>query len=123
MTNELVDALISLGFFALAGVVTVMVLIRLAPQRRAQRSLESKPGMEGPAIAARPRIRERLVYLWICGVFVVFGVLQLIPHERYGVLWALGVLAAYSMMVRMLLAIRAGDKDAEEAVSTHAEPR
>lgn len=120
MTQDLIDTFVSLGFFGLAGIVAVMVLVRLYPTLQARVTLQSK-GREGPAIAAKTRIRERLVYLWICGVFVLFGILQAFPHERYGVLYYVGVLAAYSIMIRMLLAILAGDKDASDALKTHPE--
>lgn len=121
MTYDLIDIFVFFLFVALACTVIIMVLVRLLPQQRAQWSLAGKPGYEGPAIAARSRIRERFVYLWICGVFLIIGLIQVLPHERYDPIWLFGILAILSIMVRMILAILAGDRDNEEALKAHTE--
>lgn len=114
-----IDQVLSWLFFGLAGVVIGLVVARLRPQLRARRRLETQPGYEGPAIIARTRTREKLVYLWISGVIMVFGGLQIVPHERHDLVGWVGTLAAMSIPTRMILAILAGDRDSEEAVRTH----
>lgn len=117
-----VDTVLSWVFFLLAGVVIVLVLVRLRPQQKARRELESQKGMEGPAIAVRTRIRERFVYLWIAGVIVVLGGLQVLPHQRFDGWWWIGTVCVLSVPVRMILAILAADRDTEEALRSHAGP-
>lgn len=114
-----VDLIVSWLLFGLAAVVICLVLIRLAPQRRVRRQLADEPGHEGPAIVTRTRIREKIVYLWIAGVIIVIGGLQVIPHERYDGFWWFGILCILSIPSVMIVAIFAGDRDSEEAVRTH----
>jgi hypothetical protein len=114
-----IDTILSWGFFGLAGIVIALVLVRLRPQRRALKRMESLPHYAGPAIAARIRIRERFVYLWIAGVFIVFGILQVIPHERHDLVGWLGTIAAFSIPVRMIWAILEADRDTDEAMQVH----
>jgi len=119
----ILDMVRAYGFFGLAAVVVWMSLARLAPLKFARWRLEQEPSQKGPAILTRVHIREFSTKLWIAGVFVIFGVLQLIPHTKDDVVGWFGTAAAYSILVRMILALRASDRDKEEAVRTHPELR
>lgn len=123
MTSAAIDLILALTFFGGSALIALMTLVRLLPLRLTQRRMARTPGLEGPSILARVWIRERLLYFWISGVFVIVGVLQLLPHVRYDAFFWIGTIAVFSILVRLYQAIRATDRDEEAAYRASRDPR
>ena len=111
----MIDALVGLLFFGMAAAGVTLILLPLPAQRQAEKVLTTRPGFEGVAIVTHIRVRENYVRLWIFGVFLSFGPIQIIPHERYDLVWWIGTVLALSIEVAMIGAILAGRRDAHKA--------
>lgn len=114
--NAIIDAIVGLLFFGMAIAGATLILLPLGNQRRTERRLADQKGSESVAIVTHIHVRENYVRLWIFGVFLSFGPLQLIPHERYDLYWWVGTLLALSVETSMLWAILAARRDTRKAL-------
>lgn len=116
MSNAVIDAVVGFLFFGMALVGVTLILLPLGAQRRTERRLAEQAGSEGVAIITHIHVRENYVRLFIFAVFLSFGPIQLIPHDRYDLVWWIGTLLALSIEGAMLWAILAGRRDARKAL-------
>lgn len=114
-----VDHLISLVIFVIAIVGVGVTARRLRISTRVLRSLLRRgkvdPGVE---VMTRGHVRSDRIKVYIHGVFIFTGVVQLIPHVRYDGWFWLGLGVVIAMQVLLIFDTVAAGKDQEKVAGS-----